>query len=63
MTIVQVMWCQPQDAVVDNLKNDGHDQWMLAKRVPPSKHYLSVKKRQAPVFCITVYIYMLFYYT
>ena len=27
--------------LVDNLRKDGHDQWMLAKRVPPpSKHYL-----------------------
>jgi hypothetical protein len=25
----------PQDAVVDDLK-DGHNQWMLAKRVPPA---------------------------
>nr|ACG41396.1 hypothetical protein [Zea mays] len=29
--------------LVDDLKNDGHDQWMLAKRVPPNKHCLSVK--------------------
>jgi hypothetical protein len=50
MTIVQVMWCQPQDAVVDNLKNDGHDQWILAMRVPPSKHYLSVKEKASPGF-------------
>jgi hypothetical protein len=40
--------------LVDNLKNDGHDQWVLAKRVPPSKHYLSVKEKASPVLCITI---------
>ena len=35
MMIEPVMWCQPQDAVVDDRKKDGHNQWMLAKRVPP----------------------------
>jgi hypothetical protein len=35
MMIEPVMWCQPQDAVVDGLKNDGHNPDLLAKRVPP----------------------------
>jgi hypothetical protein len=39
MMIVQVMWSQPQDTVSGQPK-DGHDQWMLAKRVPSSRHYL-----------------------
>jgi hypothetical protein len=61
MMIEPVMWCQPQDAVVDDLK-DGHNQWMLAKRVPPSKHYLSVKIKASPGFMHNR-LYMLFYYT
>jgi hypothetical protein len=43
--------------LVDDLKNDGLNQWMLAKRVSSSKHYLVLNSRQAPVLCITVYIY------
>jgi hypothetical protein len=39
---------------VDDLKNDGLNQWMLAKRVSSSKHYLVLDSRQAPVLCITV---------
>jgi hypothetical protein len=34
MVIVQVRWCQPQDAVGGQPKEDGLNQWMLAKRVP-----------------------------
>jgi hypothetical protein len=55
MMIEPVMWCQPQDAVVDDLK-DGHNQWMLAKLVPPSKHYLSVKLKASPGFMHNRYI-------
>jgi hypothetical protein len=63
MTLMQVVWCQPQDAVVDDLKNDGHDQWMLAKRVPsPSKHCLSVKLKASLGFMHNLF-YMIFYYT
>jgi hypothetical protein len=42
--------------VVDDLKNDGLNPWMLAKRVSSSIHYLVLNSRQAPVLCITVYI-------
>jgi hypothetical protein len=63
MMIVQVMWCQPEDAVVDDPRKDGLNQWMLAKRVPsPSKHYLSVKLKASPGFMHNR-LYMLFYYT
>jgi hypothetical protein len=48
--------------LVDDLKNDGHNQWMLAKRVPPSKHYLSVKEKASPGFMHNQF-YMLFYCT
>jgi hypothetical protein len=48
---------------VDDLKNDVLNQWMLAKRVPPSKHYLSVKLKASPGFMHNHYIYMLFYCT
>jgi hypothetical protein len=40
--------------LVDNLRKDGHDQWMLVKRVSSSKHYLSVKFQASPVLCITI---------
>jgi hypothetical protein len=40
--------------LVDDPKMDGHDRWMLAKRVPSSKHYLVLNFRQTPVLCITV---------
>jgi hypothetical protein len=36
--------------LVDDLKNGGINQWMLAKRVPPSKHYLGVKEKASPDF-------------
>jgi hypothetical protein len=42
--------------LVDDPKKDGLNQWMLAKRVSSSKHYLVLNSRQAPVLCITVYI-------
>jgi hypothetical protein len=42
--------------LVDDLKTDGHNQWMLAKRVPPSKHYLSVKEKASPNFMHNRYI-------
>jgi hypothetical protein len=42
---------------VDDLKNDGLNQWMLAKRVSPSKHYLSVKLKASPGFMHNRYIY------
>jgi hypothetical protein len=41
---------------IDDLKNDGLIQWMLAKRVPPSKHYLSVKLKVSPGFMHNRYI-------
>jgi hypothetical protein len=47
--------------LVDDLKN-GLNQWMLAKRVPPGKHYLSVKLKASPGFMHNR-LYMLFYYT
>jgi hypothetical protein len=40
--------------LVDDPKKDGPNQWMLAKRVSYSKHYLVLDSRQAPVLCITV---------
>jgi hypothetical protein len=40
--------------LVEDLRKDGHDQWMLAKRIPSSKQYLVLNSRQAPVLCITV---------
>jgi hypothetical protein len=43
--------------LVDDLKNDGLNQWMLAKRVPLSKHYLSVKLKASPGFMHNCYIY------
>jgi hypothetical protein len=43
--------------LMDDLKNDGLIQWMLAKRVPPSKHYLSVKLKASPGFMHNHYIY------
>jgi hypothetical protein len=42
--------------LVDDPKKDGLNQWMLAKRVSSSKHYLVLNFSQAPVLCITVYI-------
>jgi hypothetical protein len=42
--------------LVDDLKKDGPNQWMLAKRVSYNKHYLVLDSRQASVLCITVYI-------
>jgi hypothetical protein len=56
MMIVQVMWCQQQDAVGERPKKDGLNQWMLTKRVSYSKHYLVLDSRQDPVLCITIYI-------
>jgi hypothetical protein len=56
MMIVQVMWSNHKMQLVDDLKNDGPNQWMLAKLVSFSKHYLVLNSRQAPVLCITVYI-------
>jgi hypothetical protein len=43
--------------LVDDLKNGGINQWMLAKRVPPSKHYLGVKEKASPGFMHNQYIY------
>jgi hypothetical protein len=43
--------------LVDDLKKDEHNQWMLAKRVPPSKHYLSVKLKASPCFMHKPFIY------
>jgi hypothetical protein len=40
--------------LVDKPKKDGLNKWMLAKRVPSSKHYPVLDSRQAPVLCITV---------
>jgi hypothetical protein len=37
---------------MDNPKKDGLNKWMLAKRVPSSRHYLV----WILVLCITVYI-------
>jgi hypothetical protein len=48
--------------LVGDLKNDGHDQWMLAKHVPSSKHYLSVEFQAGPGFMHNR-LYMLFNYT
>jgi hypothetical protein len=48
--------------LVGDWKKDGHDQWILAKRVAPSKHYLSVKEKASPSFMHNLF-YMLFYYT
>jgi hypothetical protein len=42
--------------LVDDLKNDGPNQWMLAKRVPSSKHYLSVEFQASPSFMYNRYI-------
>jgi hypothetical protein len=42
--------------LVDDLKNDVLNQWMLAKQVPPSKHYLSVKLKASPDFMHNRYI-------
>jgi hypothetical protein len=42
--------------LVDNLRKDGHDQWMLAKRVPSSRHYLSVEFQASPDFMHNHYI-------
>jgi hypothetical protein len=53
--IVQVTWCQPQDAkLMDDPKKDGLNQWMLANRVSSSKHYLVLNSRQASILYITV---------
>jgi hypothetical protein len=46
--------------LVDDLKNDGPNQLMLAKRVSPSKHYLSVEFQASPGFMHNR-LYMLFY--
>jgi hypothetical protein len=40
--------------LMDDPKKDGLNQWMLAKRVPSTKHYLVLDSRQAPVLCISV---------
>jgi hypothetical protein len=40
--------------LMDYLKKDEHNEWMLTERVPSSKHYLVLDSRQAPVLCITV---------
>jgi hypothetical protein len=48
--------------LVDDLKNDGLNQWMLAKRVPSSRHYLSVEFQASTGFMHNR-LYMLFYYT
>jgi hypothetical protein len=40
--------------LVDDPKKDEPNQWMLAKRVPSSRHYLVLNSRQASVLCITV---------
>jgi hypothetical protein len=47
--------------LMDDLKN-GLNQWMLAKRVPLGKHYLSVKLKASPGFMHNLF-YMLFYRT
>jgi hypothetical protein len=56
MTIVQVMWCQPQDAV-----GGRPEEWTYpvdARQVStsPSKHYLSVKLKASPGFMHNRYI-------
>jgi hypothetical protein len=63
MTIVPVMWCQPQDAV-----GGRPEEWWTypvdarQASIPPSKHYLSVKLKASPGFMHNR-LYMLFYYT
>jgi hypothetical protein len=42
--------------LMNDPKKDGLNEWMLAKRVSSSKHYLVLNSRQAPILCITVYI-------
>jgi hypothetical protein len=46
----------PKMQLMNDPKKDGLNQWMLAKRVSSSKHYLVLNSRQASVLCITVYI-------
>jgi hypothetical protein len=63
MMIVQVMWCQPQDAVGGRPK----EWWTYpvdARQASthPSKHYLSVKFQTSPSFMHNEF-YMLFYCT
>nr|ACG26161.1 hypothetical protein [Zea mays] len=55
MTIVQVMWCQPQDAV------GGRSEEMMdlssgcsPSEYPPSKHYLSVKIKDREMTIVQV---------
>jgi hypothetical protein len=48
--------------LMDDPKKDGLNQWMLAKRVSSSKHYLSVEFQAIPDFMHNC-LYMLFYYT
>jgi hypothetical protein len=40
--------------LVDDPKKDGLNQWMLAKRVSSSKHYVVLNSRHALVLCITI---------
>jgi hypothetical protein len=40
--------------LVDDPKKDGLNQWMLAKRVSSSKHYLVLNSSQTSVLCITI---------
>jgi hypothetical protein len=63
MTIVQVMWCQQQDAVGGQPKK-RMDIPMDARQASthPSKHYVSVKLKASPGFMHNR-LYMLFYYT
>jgi hypothetical protein len=56
MMIVQMMWCQPQDAV-GGRPEEG---WTLSvdarQASTPSKHYLSVKFQASPGFMHNRYI-------
>ena len=56
MMIEQLMWCQPQDAVGGRPEEWTQPVDARQASTHPSKHYLSVKLRQALVLCITVYI-------
>ena len=61
--IVQVMWCQPQDAV-----GGRPEEWWTypvdarQASTSPNKHYLSVKLKASPAFMHNLF-YILLYYT
>jgi hypothetical protein len=57
MTIVQVMWCHPQDAVGGRPKEGGtYPVDARQASTSPSKHYLSVKLKASPGFMHNRYI-------